>query len=1045
MRRVTGIPVLVCALVCSPDLWAEGTVSNTSLRHAQEWLRWVIPLPKEAQIQQRVTVPAAEVRLVLHGSSGVLEQNALRKLRSLFLEKAGVDGSDGRELEILLGVCDQAGRIGDVSVPDAGRLRELPNAEQAYLIRPIGTERLVLAALDARGLFYAALTLRQLLESKFRGDSVTIPLAGITDWPDLSERGEWGCSSARDIEWMAERKMNLVEFHSPHQVTEDGNAVSTISRSRLRRGRLNGVKMVPIISHLNGMGRRGVYRAYPGLRGKGKAAAHGEDKNMMYAPCASHPQIHKIMADWMCGYASYVGVRDICCWLSEPKLKCECEECAKSDQFALEASAFVKAWHIAKEQYPDLRIRILLTQGSYNSNDKVLVEVPPEVGVTYYDGGRTYDSSPEPMIYPLLEEYAAKGHWLGCYPQLTPSWRIVSPWSCPQFVKFRMTEFVDKKLTSLAGYVVMDNRTYDFNVTAAAEWSWNAHGRDEREFSTAWATRNRLAPAETVANWATMLGPVAWDLYGARFVERYLFRPGSIETVVLSGAKPMFGQGFLTYIKDAEHLRRNLTVCRDALRLANKVGSPGMVAETKAILTYYDIVKQLCRICTFLAEHGAIDAEERQTLQKELNRLALAGALNVEALRDWERAAGLGSGGGRFREGVQATEETVQIVAHALETFGLRNPSSIIMSQQIAEWSSDDFRETSSIVKELDVTQHIVEPGTYTVTFQYTSGWNGLGTQKVALVSAPKERAGERTELSVDEHPGTTGHRSEGNVYTLILGEHDPACRYWIVASVRGTRPQDQQPGRGGCSGVVRLRRERDPDWQVRVMNVQPYVGTDAPSGVKSEFSGTGTRVGVIVGGYGSKGVLEFLQQSKGIDALAVGCGQLRPDECHVIILPQFRSNMIPKQLAKDLEAFVRKGGGLITTHDAVGYRSMPVLCAAVCEGGAAHVRHVKWKVSTDHPVSAGLPKDRALLQSYYDHIQLKCGKDGQAIAVSEKDGEPVIVAGTFGKGRYVACGLLMGLSPDHKEVPPTADEAQMLRNAIRWAAKVPGLGGVAE
>jgi len=1018
------------------DLHGESIVSNTSLRHAQEWLRWVIPLPKEAQITQRVTVLAAEVRLSLHGSSGVLEQHALRKLRSLFLEEAGVDGSGGRELEILLGVCDEAGRIGDVTVPDAARLRELPNAEQAYLIRPIGTNRLVLAASDARGLLYAALTLRQLLESQFRNDEVTIPLAVVTDWPDLSERGEWGCSSARDIEWLAERKMNLVEFHSPHQVTEDGKATSAISRSRLRRGRLNGVKMVPIISHLNGMGRRGVYRAYPGLRGKGKAAAHGEGKSMMYAPCASHPQIHKIMSDWMCGYASYEGVRDICCWLSEPKLKCECEECAKSGQFALEARAFVKAWHIAKVQYPDLRIRILLTQGSYNSNDKVLAEVPPEVGVTYYDGGRTYDSSPEPMIYPLLEEYAAKGRWLGCYPQLTPSWRIVSPWSCPQFVKFRMTEFVDKKLSSLAGYVVMDNRTYDFNVTAAAEWSWNAHGRDEREFSMAWATCNRLAPAETVADWATTLGPVAWDLYGARFVERYLFRPGSIETVVLSGAKPMFGQGFLTYIKDAEHLRRNMTVCREALRLANKVGSPGMLAETKAILTYYDIVNQLCRICTFLAEHGAIDTEERQTLQTELNRLTLAGALNVEALRDWERAAGLGSGGGRFREGVQATEETVQIVARALEPFGLRNPSGIIMSQQIAEWSSDDFRETNSIVKELDVTQYLVEPGTYSVTFQYTSGWNGLGTQRVALASAPTEKLDERVELSVDEHSGSTGHRSQGNVYTLTLDDHDRARRYYIVANVRGTRPQDQQPGRTGCSGVVRLRRERDPDWQVRLMNVRPQAGASAASGTKSEFSGAGARVGVIVGGYGSKGVLEFLQQSKGIDALAVGCGQLRPDECQVIVLPQFRSNMIPKQLVKDLEAYVRQGGGLITTHDAVGYRSMPVLCAPVCEGGAAHVRHVKWKVSTDHPVVAGLPKDRPLAQSYYDHIQLKCGKDGEVIAVSEKDGKPAIVAGPLGKGRYVACGLLIGLSPDHKEVPPTAEEAKMLLSAIGWCAK---------
>jgi len=1036
MNRLAGIVGLTCAIAGSGALCAETSVGPISARHAREWLRWVIPLPKEAQIKQQVTVAAPEVKLSLHGPAGALEQNALRKLRSLFLERAGVDGSTGDGFEILLGVCDEAGKRGDFVVPDAARLRELPNAEQAYLVRPIGTGRLVLAALDARGLFYAALTVRQLLEAEFRGDRLSVPLATITDWPDLAERGEWGTSSVRDIEWLAERKMNLVEFHSRHEVTEDGKAVSAISPARLRRGRLNGVKMVPIISHLNGMGRRGAYRAYPELRGKGKAASHGDDQSTSTAPCASHPQIHQIMADWMCGYAAYEGVRDICCWLSEPKLRCECEECAKYNQFALEARAFVKAWRIAKEQYPDLRIRVLLTQGSYSSNDKVLPEIPPELGVTYYDGGRTYDSSQEPMIYPLLEDYAGKGRWLGCYPQLTASWRIVSPWSSPQFVKFRMTEFVDKKLASLGGYVVPDNRLYPFNVTAAAEWSWNAHGRDEREFAIAWAIREKLAPPEAVADWAVMLGQVSWDLYGARLIERYFFRPGSIETVILSGAKPMFGQGFLTYIRDEEHLRRNMAVCREALQLANQVGSTAMVAETKAVMTYYDMVNHLCRICTFLAEHGTLDAQEREALQAELNRFTLAGGLNVEALRDWERAVAVGAGLSRFREGVQATEDTVQTVARALERFGLRNPSGVVASRQIGAWSSDDFRKRGRIVKELDVTQDLVTPGTFSVTFQYTGGWNGLAIFRVALVGEPKDRPGERIELSVDDHRGSTAIRSKGNVYSVALDKHDPSLRYWIVADIRGMRPQDQRPGKKGCSGFIRLRQERGPDWQVQLMNVQPYAEAETPQGVKAAFSGKGVPVGLVIGGYGSKGVLELLQKSEGIDVLAVGIGQLRPRECKVIILPQFRSDMVPKQLVETVESFVKAGGGLITTHDAVGYRSMPALCTTVCEGGATHARHERWKVSADHPITAGLPKGAALTQSYFDHIQLKCGQDGAAVAVSEKTEQPVVVAGTFGKGRYVACGLLIGLDPKNKEAAPTVDEARLLLDAIRWCAR---------
>ena len=1004
-------------------------------QNVTEWLRWLIPLPKEVAIEQQVTLPAVNVRITLRDGAGELERNAARKLHALFLDRAGAEVDTGDGFEILLGLCDAEGRIGELAVPDAARLRELPNREQAYVMRPIGTDRLVLAALDPRGVFYAALTLRQLLEPKFSGNTVTLPLAVVTDWPDMAERGEWGCSSSRDLEWLADRKMNLVEFHTEHRVDEEGAPVTAISQSLLRRGRLNAVKTVPIISHLNGLGGRGVYEAYPELRGKGETARHrGSTTN--WAPCASQPKLAEVLAGWMRGYAEH-GVRDICCWLSESKgVYCSCESCSKEGPYALEARAFVKAWRLARKDFPDLRIRILLTQGSYGTNDKVLAEVPPEVGITYYDGGRTYDSSRDPMIYPLLEQYAAAGGWLGCYPQLTPSWRIVSPWSCPQFVKYRMTEFMDKKLACLGGYVVPDNRLFDFNVTAAAEWSWNAHGRDEREFALAWATRKGFSHSETVADWAVMLGPVSWDIYGARLVERYLFRPATIEGIVAARAKPLFGQGLFGYIPDAEHLHNNLQTCRQAMHLAERSGSPAIKAETRAVTTYYEMLDQLCRICNLLAEEGSPDAAQRQALQQHMNLLALAGAQNVEALRDWERAVAVGAGLSRFREGVQATEDSVTAVARALIPLGIRNPAALLMSQKIGGWTLDDFREQAMIGKTLDVTDCIIGPGTYLVTFQYTGGYNGAGAYRAALVAQPKDGTGEPVELSVDEHYGSTGHRSKANVYSLRLDSYDPALRYRVVGRIRGTRPQDQQPGRTGCSGAIYLRRQRDPDWQLRIMNVQPLSEAEASAlGLKTRFSGTGIRVGVIVGGYGAKGVLQLLEQSEGIDVLPIGMGHLRTDECQVILLPQFRSAMVPDALARQAEEFVRRGGGLIATHDAVGYRDMPVICGSVCAGGLEHVRHERWKLLAQHPVTNGLPSDEVLTQGYYDHILLKAGPQGTVVAVGEETGQPLVVAGTLGQGRYVACGLLPGLSADSEEVAPTPHESKLLLNAIRWCA----------
>ncbi len=835
MKTATGrVFVLVAGMTLGAV--AEGVVP-TAVEGAEQWLNGVIPLPKEVSLAQQVTLPASDVRLTLRGGADELERNALRKLQTLFLDKAGVENAAVGAFDILLGVCDADGRVGDVAVPDAARLQTLTNREQAYLIRPVGTDRLVLTALDARGVFYAALTLRQLLETRFRGDRVSVPLAVITDWPDLAERGEWGGSSTRDIEWMAERKMNLIEFHTPHGVASNGTVTTGMDSALLRRGRLNAVKMVPIITHLNGMGRFGVYAAFPSLKGKGEKAVYRERKGpqevenavvstTLWAPCASDPKLHEVLTGWMRGFASHGGVHDISCWLGELSLRCECAECAKSDQFALETRAFVKAWRLAAKDYPDLRIRILLTQGSYTSNDKVLAEIPPGVDVSYYDGGRTYDSSPTPMIYPLLEEYAAKGRWLGVYPQLTPSWRIVSPWSCPQFVKFRMTEFVDKKLACVVGYVVPDNRLFDFNVTAAAEWGWNAHGRSERQFAVAWATRQGFRRPETVADWVMRLGPVTWDLYGARLVERHLFRPAGIGAMVSKRAKPAFGKGMLAAFPDGARLRANREACVDALRLANQTGSPAMVAETRAVLGYYDMLIEICGIGDVLSAKSAIGLPERHALQDGMNRLVLAGILNTEALHDWERAVSVGVGGGRFDDCVAATVGTVQAVADALKPYGVCNSARLFLPGTIGAWESADFQETAAILKEYDVTGNVVAPGTYAVTFQYTSGWNGLHISRVALMASPKGRPTERVELCADAHEGKTAHISAGNVYRLQVGQVDPDSTYRVVAKIRGTRPQDQQAGRTGCGGTVSMQREREPDWQARVMDVKPLPDT---------------------------------------------------------------------------------------------------------------------------------------------------------------------------------------------------------------------------
>ncbi len=524
MSRALMLLLLVVATACAGT--ADGARSAVSRAEADAWLRWTLPLPKQIAIAEKVTLHPSEVGVRLRREAGPAEETAAAQLEALFVERAGVEPR-GNGFRIVIGVCDEAGSVrGREGVIDPARLRRLPNAEQAYAIVPWREDELVLTALGEAGVYYAVQTLRQLLEATLSEESVEIPIVEVLDWPDLEERGEWGGSVVRDIEWMAAHKMNLIESHMQAKVLEDGSVeVSMANAEMFRRGRDNALNAAPIITHLDHLLGVGAYAVYPQLIGQGYDLNNPVSGSLI-APCASQPEFIDLLAEWMDTLSSIEGVTDISVWLSECRVQCECADCQEYGQYALEAKSIVEAFRRNQPKHPEIDMRILLTQGSYDTNAEVLAEIPPEVGVTYYDGGRTYDSSREEMIYPLLEEFAAGGGWLGCYPQLTAydssreemiyplleefaagggwlgcypqltaAWRIVCPWTGPQFIHYRVNEFVDDGLQCLCGYATPDNRCYEFNVLAAAEWSWSGGVVVERQGPLAARVRRRLGDA----------------------------------------------------------------------------------------------------------------------------------------------------------------------------------------------------------------------------------------------------------------------------------------------------------------------------------------------------------------------------------------------------------------------------------------------------------------------------------------------------------------------------------------------------------------------
>ena len=130
--------------------------------------------------------------------------------------------------------------------------------------------------------------------------------------------------------------------------------------------------------------------------------------------------------------------------------------------------------------------------------------------------------------------------------------------------------------------------------------------------------------------------------------------------------------------------------------------------------------------------------------------------------------------------------------------------------------------------------------------------------------------------------------------------------------------------------------------------------------------------------------------------------------------------------------AWVRMGGGLILTHQSNGSSAAlsPTIVPQVTDvlDKTTDTRPVTF---ADHPVTAGLqPFDT----TFTDSRILQPGPAAEVL-MRNAAGEVLAVAGEVGAGRVVGIGLCPGIDPDEQPTDVSAGEAQLLANAVRWAA----------
>ncbi|MBM3264488.1 MAG: hypothetical protein FJY97_13820 [candidate division Zixibacteria bacterium] len=648
----------------------------------ERWLRYLIPLPHEISWEGMTVRPPDEVGIRLREGAGAIERQAVLELERLFVEKTGVSPT-GQGFTLLIGVVDEKGRLDGIPV-DAGRLRALPHPEQAYLIRSEGPDRLLLAGLDERGVYYAVRTLCQLLEPALFPAQVTIPRVRVIDWPDMDERGLWNFPEpAKWIPWMASLKLNYGKMSSTclHPVERGRRNRAEIDTTLYEEARRKAFRYAPYIIHLNFLHDIGLFQAYPELAGKGDGALSGryvahKQGNQHRVPCASQPLLVTILSEWLEDIAGQ-GVDEASCWLSERPAECGCSRCPATGQFVLESRAFVAAWQQVRRTYPDFRIRVFISTTTEERDYRVIAELPSEVKVE-----RACADELERVLYlprdlrvnPLLDYEAARGRWIASYDiPISANGRVDTPeFKVPHRSAHRIRDYVGQLVRrryagayGMMAWTEHGQTICGFNIEALAEWSWNFHGRTEKEFAIAWATREGYRSPEAVGEWAELMGPVEFDVYDSDFPICYSW--GKAIDMVRDRRRPYFGEGMFRYYAAPEDFDRRRGICDQALEIATTCKYDDLARETIVVRSYVELSRWIYVVAEQSATLDLAEPAHQTVLWASVERLRQAGTDNAEAVRTWRASLGPEPWHQRVYDAIEAVEITIREIGRLVE------------------------------------------------------------------------------------------------------------------------------------------------------------------------------------------------------------------------------------------------------------------------------------------------------------------------------------------------------------------------------------------
>ncbi len=627
---------------------AAGAVFPLDDAGAAAWRREVLPLPHELTIAKIQKLSPADVGIRGRPGAAGLEAAAVSNVAALFREKTGV-APEGQTFEILIGLMDAQGQVAGLEAPEGARLKTLPNCDQAYLIQPVGENKLIVAALDERGLYYGTRTLAQWLELHLSQDVAEIPLAVVVDWPDLEERGFWHMPASL-IPWLASMKMNRFFLQVGFSVDATGihpDAPVDFARqhgaewlSPFEHARQYAAELVRGTSHYDYWERSkpGYTQFYPNLPGQGESAknpASFEAGGDQRVPCASNPDLVKILTVVMSNLAAQKA-SEVMIWMSEyPAAHCACAECVKTGQYVAEVKAALAAWEESKKTYPALKLSVFFGRGGlasaryplpHNYPDdeiaRIMAMLPPDVTMRPSMGCDGKDGR-------LMADCAAQGKRIARMNVV-----VLTASFAADDIRRRMERIVADKYIGAwqftpGGYASAESlkKGYNYRLSALAEYSWNARGRTAQEFAEAWACRQGIAAPQKFLAWVA-----AMDLPQANRLQACWPQCGNSWFNNLAQMAAA-GKWDDTQFKPDE-IDPGLQRAERALALAEEIGAPDLAVRARLLLAYCRLEQAGYRLIAELQDRARTDAPRKTAADEAFARLKDAFNLYVQARID---------------------------------------------------------------------------------------------------------------------------------------------------------------------------------------------------------------------------------------------------------------------------------------------------------------------------------------------------------------------------------------------------------------------------